>query len=582
MARLKNFLEEHPNETSSDVALLTVAELRLKQHQLSLNRTNGVATNSLTSGTNLLAEAIENSDRVLRNFTNSAFAGQAQLVRAWALHEQGNAADSLAAFRAAADILPWSEFQAVARFKSADLGFQVGELTNALRDYRRVLGEYNSLRRVQSELIPRARSQMLQASLAAHDRGAADEVMEPILREFPPNGFSKRTLLLYGQALDELGDPTAARNIFSEFVKHFPNDPLGPKVELAAARTYERERAWTKAVARYDAWVSMFPTNENLPLAEYHRALANWQAERETNAFDLFTNFVARFSTNWLAAHAEDWVGDFYFRNDQFVDAERNYQIVYENPNWKVSELLELRYQAKLKAGRAALMRASFNDATNYFTTLIEDGSCPDPVRVQAYFAYGDAFRDPVSPLTNAFEKFSRALNIYSQIPRELTRFSPNDSLMPRAWGEMANCYFQRGSTEPTNYDAALSCYGKVTNAPSADLSARIQAQVGIGNVLYKQAKLERDNGAPAKAAALLFAALNNYLKVLYANYDEEKPDPIWLKEAALNAAEIAELRNEWESALNVYLRISDMLPPLRASLERKIANAQEKAALQK
>ena len=62
-------------------------------------------------------------------------------------------------------------------------------------------------------------------------------------------------------------------------------------------------------------------------------------------------------------------------------------------------------------------------------------------------------------------------------------------------------------------------------------------------------------------------------------SYDEEKPDPIWLKQAALNAAEIAELRNEWDRALSVYLRISDMLPPLRTSLEKKIANARDRQA---
>ncbi|HWN96780.1 MAG TPA: hypothetical protein VNT99_17255, partial [Methylomirabilota bacterium] len=82
------------------------------------------------------------------------------------------------------------------------------------------------------------------------------------------------------------------------------------------------------------------------------------------------------------------------------------------------------------------------------------------------------------------------------------------------------------------------------------------------------------------KASALLYAALNNYLKVLYDSYDDEKPDSIWLKEAALNAGEIAELRNEWESARRVYLRVSELLPPLKAGLEKKIANAREKAAL--
>lgn len=580
VTQLTNFLALHSNEVGSDVALLAVAELRLKEHQLLLHQTNGAARSR--GATNLLAEAIDNCERVLRTITNSAFAGQAQLVRGWALLELDNLPESLAAFRAAAEVLPWSESQAVARYKAADVAFRVGEVTNALRDFRRVLGEYSSLRRVQAELVPRARYQVLQASIAIGDRAAADAVGEAILREFPPNSFGERTFLLYGQALDELGDPVAARKAFAKFLERWPGSRLRPRMELAVARTYERERAWARAIAKYDGWVAMFPTNENLSTAEYRRALANWQAGRETNAFILFTNFVGQFATNPLAAYAEDWTGDFYFNREQFANAERNYQIVYQNPRWKLRELVELRYQALLKAGRSAIMRGNFNDATNYFAQLIEDRDSPEPVRVQAYFAYADTYRDSISPLTNVVEKFSQALAIYSQIPRELARFNPNDPLLPRAFGEMANCYFQLGRDEPTNYVAAINYYQRVTNAPFADATARVQALVGIGNAQRKQAKLKQESGAPAEASALLYAALSNYLKVLYDTYEDEKPDPIWLKEAALNAAEIAELRNEWDQALNVYQRIEDLLPALRASLDKKIATARERAALKK
>ena len=49
-----------------------------------------------------------------------------------------------------------------------------------------------------------------------------------------------------------------------------------------------------------------------------------------------------------------------------------------------------------------------------------------------------------------------------------------------------------------------------------------------------------------------------------------------------MNAAEITEAQNKWESAYKLYLRLGEMLPQLRPSLEKKMANAQEQAALQK
>lgn len=572
LARLQAFLTEHPAETGSDVALLTMAELQLKQHQLQATRTNGAVTNIALAGTNLLAEAITNCARVLRDFTNTAFAGEAQFVRGWALLAQGNNVASLEAFRSAAEVLPWSESQAVARFKIADLEFQSGELTNALRDYRRILGEYKSLRRVQSELVPRARYQMLQASLDARDLAAAHEAIEPILREYPMNGFAERTLLLYGQTVDELESPAAARNVFSKFIEHYPDSSLRPEVELAIARTYERERDWPGAIAKYDEWVKTFPTNDRLADAEFLRAGANYQAGRDSNAVTLFTNFIARFPKNPLGARAQYCVGNFYFGIDQFAEAERNYQLVL-NTNWPVTAL---SYQARLKAGHAALLRPSFENATQYFTKLIEEDGCPDFVRVQAYFAYGDAFFQFGS--TNALERFSRARQIFEQIPLKY----PNDPLTPPAWGRMGDCYFQAGASDPANYSEAFKNYGKVTNSPMAELSMRLGAMVGIGNVQREQARLAEKRGATAEADALIKAARDNYLSVVYDSYDGEQPDPFWIKEAAIEAAKIEESLNRWEQARNLYLKIIDKVPALKSTLDKKVAKASEQAELQK
>lgn len=575
LARLEIFLTNYPAESGSDVALLTMAELQLKQHQFQTSGTNGAVVPAVIGGTNLLAEAVTNCDRVLHDFTNSAFAGQAQFVRGWALLAQGNKAASLDAFRSAAGTLPWSEQQAVARFKVADLEFQSGEATNALRDYRRVLGEYASLRRVQSELVPRARYQMLLASLRARDLAAAHEAIEPIMRAYPVNGFAEHTLLLYGQTVDELESPASARKVFSRFIEHYPDSLLRPEVGLAIARTYERERDWPAAIAQYDDWVTAFATNDRLANAEFSRALANRQAGRDSNALVLFTNFIARFPKNPLSAHAQGCVADYYFNAKQFEEAERNYQRIFQNTNWPVTEL---SFKARLDAGRAALMRPSFDNAVEYFTNLVKHpGPCPDSLRVQALFAYADAVRTYGS--TNAVERFSRARQIFEVIELDYR----NDPLVPRAWGEMANCSLQLGVVDPGNYLDALKYYEKVTNS-TASLSSRLEATVGIGNVQRQQARLAREKGAAAEADAFLKSALENYLNVVYGIYDGEQPDPFWMKEAALKAAEIAESQNRWDQARNLYQRIIDKVPALKSNdaLARKMAKASEQAELQK
>ncbi len=576
VAQMEAFLQEHPGENGSDMALVTLAELRLRQHQM----WNTISTNP-TPDAKLLADAIEECGRLLRDFTNSPFAGNAQLVRGWALLAQGRAAESQSAFRAATEHLPWSEAGAVARFKLADLEFQGREYTNAISDYRRVITDYAALPRVQEELVPRARFQMLQASREAGDLAAADEAMAPLLAEYPVQGHTERTLLLYGQVTDELGQAASARQILFNLRKHFPSSTNRPAVELAIIRTFERERNWPEAVARYESWVGAYPSNANLAQAEFQRALASDQAGRETNALVLFTNFIARFPTNALGARAQDWVGDFYYRHDQFVAAEQNYQLVSQN--WPATEL---SYHAQLKAGRAALQRFSFDDATNYFTAIINDDRSPAKIIVLAYFAYGDAYLQ--RPSTNALDRFSKALNIYSQIEQFIKTQAPagysSDPLVLRAWGQMANCQFQLASTDPAKYALALALYQKVTNAVPPDVAILNQAEVGLGRVQKQQARLALEEGRKAEAAGLLDAALNNFLRVVYTIREGDAPDPFWVKEAALDAGVILEEQGKWKPALELYRRLIELIPELKTNpaLEKRISSATEKAALQK
>ena len=85
-------------------------------------------------------------------------------------------------------------------------------------------------------------------------------------------------------------------------------------MELAVARTFEREQNWPAAITNYEAWLEKHPTNESLPQVQYALARANYQAGRETNAFQLFTAFVAQFPTNDLAPLAQWWVADHFYR----------------------------------------------------------------------------------------------------------------------------------------------------------------------------------------------------------------------------------------------------------------------------
>jgi len=222
----------------------------------------------------------------------------------------------------------------------------------------------------------------------ANDPAAATNAVHRIVTEYPNGFYTDRTVILAGQNLSRQGDPAGARKLFSEFLKIAPQPGLLPELQLAIARTYERENKWTDAIKEYEGWLVNFTNHEARPRAEYSRAHATFQAGAETNALAHFTNFVAHYPTNELTPRAQLWVADYYYRSGNPYEAEKNYQLL--SLNWPGSELA---CQARMMAGRAAKERGS-EDAKDYFAKLRDDTNCPTNLRFEALFALGDYWMD--------------------------------------------------------------------------------------------------------------------------------------------------------------------------------------------
>ena len=552
---LQKFLAQFPDSPSADVAQLTLGELYLKDY---------VAQPAVV--TNGLQEAEARFNQFLGAFANSPLIGRAYLDRGWCFWVAGQINESLDAFKAAVHNLPPSVDLAVARFKMGDALFAQTNYAGARNNYRAVVNDFTNFPAVNENLCPQALYQMLRACIELKDFTGASNALSRILKIYPTSNLGDKSILLVGEGLTDLQQPLTARALFQKFEELFPDSPLRPEVELALARTYEQEDSWPAAIGVYDAWVKDFATNTRLlPQVAYARAWANFQAGRETNAFLLFTNFIVQFPSNGLAPVAQWWVGDHFFREGDFVNAERNYKYVFQN--WSASSLA---YPAKMMAGRAAMGRFGYQDAIDYFMSLTSDTNCPPDLDAQALFAYGSALMQKESSDTNnPLANFGQAIPVFKAICQSY----PESEQAALAWGEIGDCYLQL-----TNYDAATSAYAQVTNSPVASVAARSQAQVGIGLVLEKRAAQETGQDQ----TELLQRALDNYLDVLYeknlrhGEQIKEQANSFWTEKAGLQAASVTEALGEWQQATNVYGRLETLLPLLHGSLEKKIANAKE------
>ena len=216
----------------------------------------------------MLQLAEENFTKIIKGFTNSVYLGKAELNLGWCYAQAGKLPESMEAFSNAVERLPFSEDQAVARFKLADTCFSQTNFAAAISNYTALIEQYGSVPAVRNGLFEQALYQMVRAGLAQTNMAVATNAMAKILDWFPNGLLSDRSMLLVGQAQN----PAEARKVFAAVATRSPQSSLLPDIKLAIARTYEKETNWADALTQYDAWVDTYTNNPALPRAEFSRA----------------------------------------------------------------------------------------------------------------------------------------------------------------------------------------------------------------------------------------------------------------------------------------------------------------------
>jgi TolA-binding protein len=562
---LERFLAQNPKIASGDLAWLSLGELRLRQYYESSGAASKPADAPGTAGdTNILNKAKAAFMAVAANFPQSPLIGKSQLNLGWCylLEPLPNPVESEKQFYAALDRLPRSADRAMAHFKLADLQFKRGNCAGAVTNYAAVVEEAGTEPGIETNLFELALYQTVRAGLAVTNNPAARNALAKLLAWYPHNYHTEGAVLLTGQAVSR-ENPAEAGFIFADYLKSEPDGQLRPEIELAIARTYELQQDWTNAFRQYESWLGHYTNHEARPRAEYARAEALSQMGDQTNAFIGFTNFVAHYPTNELTPLAQWRIADYYYFTGAYADAETSYAGIAGN-----APKTELAFQARLMAGRAAVGRTSYENASQfYFWPLSTNQACPPEVRNQALFEYANALISQDS--TNKTEDYKDAIKAFNLICQSTN----TNTLSILAWGQIANCYLQlaQGPGQLTN---SIEYFQRIVDEPRADASARSIAKVGLAVVLKKQA----DEAPPEQQLALRKRALDNYLDVFDRRIlrPGETPDAFWTKKAGMEAAQLASTIELWDVTTRILERLLELMPELRPILEKPLLKAQE------
>jgi tetratricopeptide (TPR) repeat protein len=539
-----------------DVARFSLGELYLQAYFHPLKPLEG--TNAAPAPTNCLEQALTNFTIVIRDFAHSPLTPKAHLDRAWCYWAEGKFAEAKFDFAEAANTLPFSEDQAVARFKLADAQLADSDYDGAAANYKLLLEKYKEWPAITNGLFDLALYQLAEADIHRGDDDGARVAVGKILEWYPVSFFGDRGLLLVGEDLDSRKfDYAAARKVFRDVLERSPDSPLAAEAQYAIAQTYDHERDWPDAISQYNQWATNYSRHPLLPEVEFSLGLAYDQAGMETNALVVFSNFVVRFSTNALAAWAQNWVADYHYDRQDFPTAEKDYQVVFQ----KFAAAGNLAWHARLMAGKAALAHLAVDDARQYFLELVASNNAPAAVANQGWFALGDAYFQLFQSDTSNPTNLNNAVTALSR----LTNGAPTNAIAVEALGRLGDYYgywADINKSAPYAYAEAIKMYGAVVNFPPASVSvaARSQAEVGLGMIAEKQHQTEK--------------ALEHYLIVIYEP-DPNRVDPYWLDRAGEFAARLCEAQQKWEQAIRIYRRLIQAAPALGPVLNKKIAAAQ-------
>ena len=151
-----------------------------------------------------------------------------------------------------------------------------------------------------------------------------------------------------------------------------------------------------------------------------------------------------------------------------------------------------------------------------------------------------------------------------------------NSLAAAQAWGKIGDCYVAWGAIEPDQYTNAAPYYRKVLGARGASGAAKSEARFNLGAVLEKQAALKSGD----EQTDLLKQAWNAYVDAFYQDLrDPDKASPLWTKKAAMQAGQLAETLQEWQSAYCMYSQVKTLLPVMTPVCEKKMQKAFEHGA---
>ena len=325
------------------------------------------------------------------------------------------------------------------------------------------------------------------------------------------------------------GDPRATDSL-NKFLREFPNSERASEGWVALA-----ELAFHATPLRIDeARKDLTRAGESkMTAAAQERAdyLAIWLEDAapagEGKATDLAKRFIQQHDTSALLPSVRMKLGEIYFRQDDFANAETQFELLTEqDPKGPLTE------RALFFAGEAAMASMatqSLDRALVLFDRV---------VRLNGEFKW--AARNEQAVIERKLGKPQDSLVLYDEVLNGAARPAEKRE----AICGKGDIFFEMAASDPQNYQRAIEAYDRLAADREAPSHWRNQALFKKGLCLEKKA----DRGG----------ALSSFYTILDEGTRSDRPrEFFWFYKAGFNAGQLLEADAKWESAAAVYEKLA-------------------------
>jgi TolA-binding protein len=460
--------------------------------------------------TSRLSNAGDSFEGAMRVSADPTQRARAEIAAGNADFAQGDFLHAAETFHDAADRSPDPNLWLEATYDSALAWLHVGN-----GNYDRFLGDYNALS-----------------------------------QRFPESDQRRDLLLEEGLLQARSGDPRAASTLQS-FVHDFPDNRRIAEAQLALAELGFAAGDMDSANHLLQAAYVSSPTGQSREQADYLAIFIADSAKdrRDDQVLRLAQQFLDDWPSSTLRAQVRMKMGELYFRNEDFADAETQFEnLVEESPNDPLVD------KALILAGESSV--SAMTGDTQHALSLFEqvaNGSGP----LKLYARQEEA-------LLNARTGNNKgAVIIYDDILRS----NPDTDLRLAALCGKADCLIAAASdSSPTPsptpaaspapapaadpFATAIALYDQVANDPDATPPWRNQA-------LYKKGRCLAKEGFNDQALAAYYDVLNSR-----AGAGQQQPDFFWFEKAGFDAAAMLEAKSQWPGAISILEKVAQAAGP--------------------